>query len=169
MENKENIRRNIRKNIAYSLPNQKQIYALFQLLFYVYFRDIPMSLSIHAKMCIIHIYFLSCNTFSFSLIKSVFLKLLQTPGKQTLLDFIFLEPLNGFTDSMDMGMSKLRDGQGSLACSSPRGHKGLDMTKRLNFRFIARLSRRYRGFPCNPSPHTCSTSPVSNISHQSGR
>ena len=68
-----------------------------------------MSLSIHAKMCIIHINFLSCNTFSFSLIKSAFLKLLQTPGKQTLLDFIFLVPLNGFTDSMDMGMSKLRE------------------------------------------------------------
>ena len=44
--------------------------------------------------------------------------------------------LHGITNSMDMNFSKLRalvDGQGSLACCSPWGHKELDMTKRLNW------------------------------------
>ena len=42
--------------------------------------------------------------------------------------------LNGITDSMDMSLSKLRDneGQGSLACCSPWGHKESDSTYRLN-------------------------------------
>ena len=44
--------------------------------------------------------------------------------------------LEGITDSMDMSLSKLQegvdDGQGSLACSSPRGHKELDATELLN-------------------------------------
>ena len=43
--------------------------------------------------------------------------------------------LDGITDWMDMSLSKLRgvgDGQGSLACCSPWGHKKLDMTERLN-------------------------------------
>ena len=42
--------------------------------------------------------------------------------------------LDGITDSMDMSLSKLQggDGQGSLACCSPWGHKELDMTEQLN-------------------------------------
>ena len=46
--------------------------------------------------------------------------------------------LDGITDSMNLSLSKLQepvmglgDGQGSLVCCSPRGHKELDMTKRL--------------------------------------
>ena len=34
--------------------------------------------------------------------------------------------LDGITGSMDMSVG---DGQGSLACSSPRGHKESDMTE----------------------------------------
>ena len=45
--------------------------------------------------------------------------------------------LDGITDAMDMNLSKLRrlvmDGQGSLACYSPWGHKELDMTEWLNW------------------------------------
>ena len=37
--------------------------------------------------------------------------------------------LDVITDSMDMSLSKLWDGQGSLACCSPWGHKDLDMTE----------------------------------------
>ena len=44
--------------------------------------------------------------------------------------------LDGFTDSMDMSLSKLwhivKDRQGSLACCSPRAHKELDTTEGLN-------------------------------------
>ena len=55
--------------------------------------------------------------------------------------------LDGITDSMDMNLSKLQesvmdreawrapgvgDGQGSLACYSPWGHKESDMTEQLN-------------------------------------
>ena len=43
--------------------------------------------------------------------------------------------MDGITNSMDMSLSKLRDlvdGQGSLACSSPWGHKESDATERLN-------------------------------------
>ena len=43
--------------------------------------------------------------------------------------------LDGITDSMDMSLKKLLelgDGQGSLACCSPWGHKGSDMTEQLN-------------------------------------
>ena len=42
--------------------------------------------------------------------------------------------LDGITDSMDMSLSKLRegDGQGGLTCCSPWGHKELDMTEGLN-------------------------------------
>ena len=39
--------------------------------------------------------------------------------------------LDGITDSMDMSLSKLQgigDGQGSLACCSPWGHKESDKT-----------------------------------------
>ena len=41
---------------------------------------------------------------------------------------------NSITDSMDMSVSKLEDseGQGSLACCSPWGHKDLDTTEQLN-------------------------------------
>ena len=43
--------------------------------------------------------------------------------------------LYGVTDSIDMSLSKLGagDGQGSLACCSPWGHKELDTTERLNW------------------------------------
>ena len=40
--------------------------------------------------------------------------------------------LDGITDSMDMGLSKLQEvseGQGSLMCCSPWGCKELDMTE----------------------------------------
>ena len=37
--------------------------------------------------------------------------------------------LNDITDSMDMSLSKLGDGQGSLVCCSPWGGKQLDMTE----------------------------------------
>ena len=43
--------------------------------------------------------------------------------------------LDGFTDSMDMSLSKTpgdNEGQGCLACCSPRGRKELDTTERLN-------------------------------------
>ena len=45
--------------------------------------------------------------------------------------------LDGITDSMDMRLSKLwergdSEGQGSLACCSPRGYKESDMTEQLN-------------------------------------
>ena len=43
--------------------------------------------------------------------------------------------LDGITDSMDTGLSKLRElvmGQGSLACCSLWGCKELDMTEQLN-------------------------------------
>ena len=43
--------------------------------------------------------------------------------------------LDGLTDSMDMSLSKLweLDGQGGLACCSPRGRKESDTTERLNW------------------------------------
>ena len=40
--------------------------------------------------------------------------------------------LDGIADMMDMSLSRLRgvgDGQGSLACCSPWGHKESDMTE----------------------------------------
>ena len=42
--------------------------------------------------------------------------------------------LDGITDSMDMGLSKLRvgDGQGGLVCCNPWGRKESDMTELLN-------------------------------------
>ena len=43
--------------------------------------------------------------------------------------------LDGITNSLDMSLSKLLgvgDGQGSLACCSPRGHKESDMTEQLD-------------------------------------
>ena len=44
--------------------------------------------------------------------------------------------LDGFTDSMDMSLSKLReleeDGQGGPVCFSPWGRKESDTTERLN-------------------------------------
>ena len=43
--------------------------------------------------------------------------------------------LDGITDSMDMGLSKLWEldgGQGSLASSSPWGRKELNVTEELN-------------------------------------
>ena len=42
--------------------------------------------------------------------------------------------LDGITDSMDMSLNRLGvgDGQGGLACFSPRGHKESDTTEQLN-------------------------------------
>ena len=44
--------------------------------------------------------------------------------------------LDGITDSMDMSLSelweKVSEGQGSLECCSPWGHKGSDTTERLS-------------------------------------
>ena len=43
--------------------------------------------------------------------------------------------MDGITDSMDMGLRKLLrvgDGQGGLACCSPRGCKESDTTEQLN-------------------------------------
>ena len=43
--------------------------------------------------------------------------------------------LDGITDSMDMSSEQapgVGDGQGGLACCSPRGRKELDTTERLN-------------------------------------
>ena len=42
--------------------------------------------------------------------------------------------LDGITDLMDLSLSRLRDGegQGSLVCCSPWGHKESDTTERLN-------------------------------------
>ena len=42
--------------------------------------------------------------------------------------------LDVITDSMDMSLSGLRvgDGQGSLVCCNPWGHKESDTTERLN-------------------------------------
>ena len=40
--------------------------------------------------------------------------------------------LDGITDSMDMSLSELRDGQGGLACGNSWGCKESDMTERLN-------------------------------------
>ena len=43
--------------------------------------------------------------------------------------------LDGTTDSMEMSLNKLQelgDGQGSLVCCSPWGHKESDMTEQLN-------------------------------------
>ena len=40
--------------------------------------------------------------------------------------------LDGITDSMDMSLSELWDGQGGLACCDSWGHKESDMTERLN-------------------------------------
>ena len=40
--------------------------------------------------------------------------------------------LDGITDSMDVSLGKLRDGQGGLACCSPWGCKESDTTEQLN-------------------------------------
>ena len=40
--------------------------------------------------------------------------------------------LDGITDSKDMSLSRLRDGQGSLVCCSPWGCKESDTTEQLN-------------------------------------
>ena len=43
--------------------------------------------------------------------------------------------LDGITDSMDIGFGwtlGVGDGQGGLACCSPRGHKESDTTEQLN-------------------------------------
>ena len=47
-----------------------------------------------------------------------------------------MRQLDGITNLMDVNLSKLRelvdDGQGGLACCSPRGRKELDTTERLS-------------------------------------
>ena len=40
--------------------------------------------------------------------------------------------LDGSTNSMDVSLSKVGDGQGSLACCSPWCHKESDTTEQLN-------------------------------------
>ena len=40
--------------------------------------------------------------------------------------------LDGITNTMDMGLDGVGDGQGGLACCGSWGHKVLDTTKRLN-------------------------------------
>ena len=40
--------------------------------------------------------------------------------------------LDGITDSMDVSLSEVGDGQGGLACCDSWGHKESDMTERLN-------------------------------------
>ena len=40
--------------------------------------------------------------------------------------------LDDITNLKDMSLSKFQDGQGSLMCRSPWGHKELDMAVRLN-------------------------------------
>ena len=40
--------------------------------------------------------------------------------------------LDGITDSMDMSLGKLWDGEGGLACCGSWGRKELDMTEQLN-------------------------------------
>ena len=40
--------------------------------------------------------------------------------------------LDGITNSMDVSLSEVGDGQGGLACCSPWGRKELDMTEQLN-------------------------------------
>ena len=40
--------------------------------------------------------------------------------------------LDGITDSMDMGLDGVGDGQGGLACCGSWGHKVSDTTERLN-------------------------------------
>ena len=40
--------------------------------------------------------------------------------------------LDGITNSMDVSLSEVGDGQGGLACCSPWGCKESDMTERLN-------------------------------------
>ena len=54
--------------------------------------------------------------------------------------------LDGITDSMDMSLRKLGDGegQGSLVCCSPWGRKESDVTEHLN----ENKRRRKRGTAC---------------------
>ena len=40
--------------------------------------------------------------------------------------------LDGITDSMDVSLSELQDGQGGLVCCDSWGRKESDMTERLN-------------------------------------
>ena len=52
--------------------------------------------------------------------------------------------LEGITNSMDVSLSKLQkmvEGQGSLACYSPWGHKESDTTEQLNFMTIFKRER----------------------------
>ena len=51
--------------------------------------------------------------------------------------------LDGITDSMGMSLSKIlgnSEGQGSLACCTPWGHKELDRTEQLNNKKYKRSS-----------------------------
>ena len=48
---------------------------------------------------------------------------------------------DGITDSMDRSLSKDNEGQGSLVCYSPWGHKVSDTTQRLNDSNNNRTSR----------------------------
>ena len=63
-----------------------------------------------------------------------FLMLGKTEGKRR--RWQRMRWLDSITDPMDMNLSKRwetdSEGQGSLECCSPRGHKELDMTERMN-------------------------------------
>ena len=50
--------------------------------------------------------------------------------------------LDGIMDSMDMSLSKLQDGHGSLPCCSPWGHKESDTAKQLNWTIQERRCKR---------------------------
>ena len=67
--------------------------------------------------------------------------------------------MDGITDSMDLSLSRLWEGQGSLVCCSPWGHKELHTTEQLNNKlflpyhpaFSSASSRRPSGAP-HPHP-----------------
>ena len=46
--------------------------------------------------------------------------------------------LDDIIDSMDMSLSKLPEGQGSLACYSPWGRKESDTTEQLNWTEVSK-------------------------------
>ena len=52
--------------------------------------------------------------------------------------------LDGVTNSMDMGLGRLAigDGQGGLVCCGPWGHKGSDMTERLNWTELKKKGKK---------------------------
>ena len=77
----------------------------------------------------------------FTTVASAFSKV---PGTYRLMRLRRMRWLNGITDSVDMSLSKLweiSEGQGSLVCCSPWGHRESDTTERLNHN---RLKKYFR-------------------------